>query len=51
MVQPYEWLRIIYTKRGQYSEAIRACQAFLALPGIGKSEKFVKHVSKLKAKM
>ncbi len=29
---PYERLRILYTSHGQYTDAIRVCQAYLKLP-------------------
>jgi tetratricopeptide (TPR) repeat protein len=47
---PYDWLRIIYTRQGQYADAIRVCQAYLDLPdrphGQNK-ERFQHHLEKL----
>ena len=31
-MRPYERLRLIYTRQNRYQEAIRICQAYLALP-------------------
>lgn len=53
---PYERLRIFYTKRHDYPNAIRVCQAFLNLPRhpLGYDEKkrqrFQEHLSKLRSK-
>lgn len=53
---PYERLRIFYTKRHDYPNAIRVCQAFLNLPRhpLGYDEKkrqrFQDHLSKLRSK-
>ncbi len=46
---PYERLRIIYTKRNNYNDAIRVCRAFIALPKVEKAKKakFQDHVQKL----
>lgn len=48
---PYERLRILYTKQKDYANAIRACEAYLALPGAGRvSDKvcrFREHIEKL----
>jgi tetratricopeptide (TPR) repeat protein len=47
---PYDRLRIIYTRQGQYADAIRVCQAYLDLPdrphGQNK-ERFQHHLDKL----
>ena len=49
---PYERLRIIYTQRKDYPNAIRACQAFLKLPGQegSKRSRFKEHLAKLQEK-
>lgn len=47
---PYDRLRIIYTRQGQYADAIRVCRAYLDLPdrphGQNK-ERFQHHLEKL----
>jgi tetratricopeptide (TPR) repeat protein len=50
---PYDRLRIIYTRQGQYADAIRVCQAYLDLPdrphGQNKPH-FQRHLEKLREK-
>lgn len=50
---PYDRLRIIYTRQGEYADAIRVCRAYLDLPdrpqGQNK-ERFQKHLEKLAEK-
>lgn len=53
---PYERLRIIYAKRKDYANAIRVCQAFVALPTRGstnpkKIKRFQEWIYKYKARM
>jgi tetratricopeptide (TPR) repeat protein len=51
---PYDRLRIVYTKQRRYQDAIRVCQAYLALPdrehGQNKPH-FKKHLEKLQSKI
>lgn len=49
---PYERLRIIYTKRHDYQNAIRVCQAYLALPQRDpkKKARFQTRLNELRAK-
>ena len=49
---PYERLRVIYTRRKDFVQAIRVCQAFINLNqrDIKKTENFTKHLTKLLAK-
>ena len=48
---PYERLRIIYRKIGDYPNAIRACQAYLDLPRRAYDEKKRQHFRQQIAKM
>ncbi len=50
---PYDRLRIIYTRQGQYADAIRVCQAYLDLPDrpLGQNKPhFQRHLEKLREK-
>lgn len=53
-MRPYERLRLIYTRQKRYADAIRVCQAYLALPdrehGQDK-EAFHQHLLKLQARV
>ncbi|MCG3198793.1 MAG: hypothetical protein GHCLOJNM_03300 [bacterium] len=49
---PYERLRIIYSRRKQYEEALRVCEAFLKVPQEPKKlEAFRQHAEKLRLKI
>jgi hypothetical protein len=52
---PYERLRILYTKRHDYPNALRVCRAYLALPlrdvDAQKGTRFHQHATKLAAKI
>jgi hypothetical protein len=49
---PFDRLRVIYTRRKQYDQAIRVCQAFLSLnqPDTKKNAHFTKHLESLRTK-
>ncbi len=49
---PYERLRIIYTKRKDYEQAIRVCQTFVGLQNVpaDKKAQFKEHIQKLRQK-
>ncbi len=49
---PYDRLRIIYSKHGRYSEAIRVCEAYLKNDNPGKDEQtFQQHVDNLRSRI
>ena len=51
--QPYDRLRILYTRRAWYKDAIRVCQAYVSLAtrlGVGDHERFRDYALKLGGK-